>query len=111
MSQATLVGLCSDNVVTILQPSSTIECTCSGGVYVDVSSNSGTGLPYSIVINGSVLVAGSVTASGAETVTVGGAVFKGSGTIPFQVYATGTYVVLSCSDTGATWTYTISKLS
>lgn len=27
MSQATLIGLCSDNVVTILQPSSTIECT------------------------------------------------------------------------------------
>lgn len=26
MSQATLLGLCSDTVVTILQPSSTIEC-------------------------------------------------------------------------------------
>ena len=27
MSQATLIGLCSDNLITILQPSSTIECT------------------------------------------------------------------------------------
>jgi len=26
MSQATLLGICSDNVITILQPSSTIEC-------------------------------------------------------------------------------------
>jgi hypothetical protein len=31
MSQATLLGICSDNVVTILTPSSTIEC----GPYAD----------------------------------------------------------------------------
>ena len=110
MSQATLIGLCSDNVVTILQTSSTIECTCSGGVYVDVSSNSGTGLPYSIAINGSVLVAGSVTTIGAATVTVGGTIFQGSGVIPFQVFATGTTIFLSCSDISAAWSYTISTL-
>ena len=112
MSQATVVGLCSDNVVTILQPSSTIECiTCGcGGVYVDVSNNTGSGVPYSIAINGSVLVAGTVTTIGAATVTVGGAMFKGSGSIPFQVFATGTSIVLSCSEAGAAWSYTISKL-
>jgi hypothetical protein len=34
MSQATLLGICSDNVVTILTPSSTIEC----GPFADVVS-------------------------------------------------------------------------
>jgi len=111
MSQATFIGLCSDNVVTILQPSSTIECICSAGVYIDISSNAGVGLPLSIPINGSVLVAGSVTVGGAATVTIGGSVFKGSGTIPFQVFATGTSVVLTCTDNSATWSYRISKLS
>jgi hypothetical protein len=33
MAQATLVGLCSTNVVTILQPSSTIECLPIGSSY------------------------------------------------------------------------------
>jgi hypothetical protein len=110
MSQATFVGLCSDNVVTILQPSSTIECICGGGVYVDASSTSGTGLPYSIPINGAVQVSGSVTTAGAATITVGGSIFSGSGTIPFQVFATGATVILSCSDASAAWSYTISAL-
>ena len=109
MSQATVVGLCSDNVVTILQPSSTIECTTCG-VYIDVSGNVGIGLPYSIQIDGAVLVAGSVITSGQATVLVGGAVFNGSGTIPFQVFATGTSVILTCSDPGATASYTISNV-
>ena len=34
MSQATLLGICSDNVVTILTPSSTIEC----GPFADIVS-------------------------------------------------------------------------
>jgi hypothetical protein len=38
MSQATLLGICSDNVVTILTPSSTIEC----GPYADVVSTTTT---------------------------------------------------------------------
>lgn len=33
MAQATFVGLCSTNVVTILQPSSTIECLPIGSSY------------------------------------------------------------------------------
>lgn len=46
MSQANLIGLCSDNLVTILQPSSTIECLGS-------TSNTGTLGPFTIPINGS----------------------------------------------------------
>jgi len=49
MSQATLIGLCSDNVVTLLQPSSTIECTVNDYVtpttvsFVSSTTISGTG--------------------------------------------------------------------
>ena len=48
MSQATLLGLCSDNVVTVLTPSSTIECSsgscgscCSSGSCCDPCGSSG----------------------------------------------------------------------
>ena len=41
MSQATLIGLCSDNVVTVLEPSSTITCTISD--YVTPTTVSFTG--------------------------------------------------------------------
>lgn len=46
MSQATIIGLCSDNLVTILQPSSTIECLGS-------SAQSGALGPVTVAINGS----------------------------------------------------------
>jgi hypothetical protein len=45
MSQANLIGLCSDNLVTILQPSSTIECIGSASV-------SGILGPVTVAING-----------------------------------------------------------
>ena len=41
MSQATLLGICSDNVVTILQPSSTIECPLGPGSCSCSGSGSG----------------------------------------------------------------------
>jgi len=46
MSQANLIGLCSDNLITILQPSSTIECLGS-------SAQSGALGPVIVAINGS----------------------------------------------------------
>lgn len=46
MSQANLIGLCSDTLVTILQPSSTIECLGSASV-------SGILGPVTVAINGS----------------------------------------------------------
>lgn len=48
MAQATMIGLCSDNVLTILQPSSTIECI--GG-----DTPSGT-ISFFAPINGSVTI-------------------------------------------------------
>ena len=48
MSQANLIGLCSDNLITILQPSSTIECLGS-------SAQSGALGPVTVPINGPAL--------------------------------------------------------
>jgi len=48
MAQATMIGLCSDNVLTILQPSSIIECL--GG---DVTSGTFT---FVVPANGSVIL-------------------------------------------------------
>ena len=63
MSQATLLGICSDNVVTILTPSSTIEC----GPFSDIVSTTAlavgpvTGpLVFTLPLADQVLVTGSL---------------------------------------------------
>jgi len=67
MSQATLLGICSDNVVTILTPSSTIEC----GPFADAVATTTTTVaagpsslplvfPLPLPLNGNVSVNGSL---------------------------------------------------
>ena len=114
MSQVTVLGLCSDNLVTILQPSSTINCiSCGNGTYLDVSSNSGTVATHlEIPIAGSAFVSGSVAITGQTTVTIGGASFSGSVTpLPFQTFANGPAVYLDISGSATSYSYTISQLS
>ena len=48
MSQASFIGLCSDNLVTILQPSSTIQCI---GDSVTSSGTYGSSFPLSITLS------------------------------------------------------------
>jgi len=114
MSQATLLGLCSDNVVTILQPSSTIECPLGCGSYVDVSSNTGGFVGSTVVqipITGSVFISGVVTATGPTTVTIGGVSTISSGlSIPFQTFAIGSNVILAVTGNGSGYSYTIARL-
>lgn len=114
MSQATLLGLCSDNVVTILQPSSTIECSSfpCGGTYTDISDISGTySAPILLPSTGNAFVTGSVTGAAPTTVTIGNfTVTSTATTIPFQTFATGP-LLLTVNGTGPyTYTYTISVL-
>jgi hypothetical protein len=119
MSQATLLGLCSDNVVTILQPSSTIECLNYGnGVYVDISSNTVSPITppatVSIPLPGAAFIHGSVTITGPTTVTIGGSTFTGTSpatTLPFQAFVNGSSTILSISGSATGYTYSIATLS
>ena len=111
MSQATLIGLCSDNVVTILQPSSTIECPCTSGIYTGVSDASGTyTVPVQIPVVGSIYIEGTVSGPGPTTVTIGDfAVTSTAVTIPFQTFAQayGTLFLTVSGPGPITYTYRI----
>jgi len=118
MSQATLIGLCSDNVVTILQPSSTIECPDTyAGMYVDISSNSGDfNNPLSISVLGTAFITGTITNPGlgtSTTVTIGDfTVTSTASIIPFQTFITvagSVYLTVTGSGT-YTYSYTVYKL-
>ena len=115
MSQATLLGLCSDNIVTILQPSSTIECISCCGSYVDVSYNTGNYIPYvNIPISGSVIISGAVQSVSPNSiaVTIGDSKFYTPGDrVYFNTFATGPSVNLYIvADNQFTFSYTISQL-
>jgi hypothetical protein len=77
MSQATLLGICSDNVITILTPSSTIECG-----------------PFSDVVSTTALAAGPVT---------GPLVFTLPLSSPDRVLVTGSLQIMF-SNVPASWT-------
>ena len=119
MSQATLLGLCCDNVVTILQPSSTIEClSCGNGVYIDISSNTVTqpitSLIVSIPLTGASFIHGSVTITGPTTVTIGGSTFTGTSpatALTFQAFVNGSSVTLTITGAATGYTYSIAKLN
>ena len=52
MAQATLLGICSDNVVTILQPSSTIECGNGvGGLVEDLTVDGQATFNGGVIVN------------------------------------------------------------
>ena len=113
-----VLGLCTDNVVTVLQPSSTIEC--GGSSSCSCSSNIQTGtvaLGTSFYVPAPTLVTGYITATvatGAVTVTLNGTtintpyVVAPTATIPFTFFATGN-VTLAVA--GATGTVTYQYLT
>ncbi len=115
MSQVTLLGICSDNVVTILQPSSTINCvTCGCDAYSVSATQAPTPYttPVKIDISGSVFISGTVvTAGNTVTVSIGGASFSGSTSVPFQVFATGSSVILTITGASTSYSYTIARYS
>jgi len=113
-----VLGICSDNVVTVLQPSSTIECgfpngCCSGG-----GIQTGTvALGTSFYVPAPTLVTGYIAATattGTLTVTLNGTtintpyVVGPTATIPFTFFATGN-VTLAIA--GATGTITYQYLT
>jgi hypothetical protein len=113
-----VLGLCTDNVVTVLQPSSTIEC--GGSSSCSCSSNIQTGtvaLGTSFYVPAPTLVTGYITATvatGAVTVTLNGTTINTpyvvvvppalTTTIPFTFFATGN-VTLAIAGTTGTVTY------
>ena len=119
MSQATLLGLCSDNLVTILQPSSTINClSCGDGVYIDISSTAVTPITpptvVSIPLTGGSFIHGSVTITGPTTVTIGGSTFTGNSPaipLPFQAFVNGSSTILTIMGNATGYTYSIATLS
>jgi len=117
MSQATLIGLCSDNLITILTPSSTIECgNYENPKYVfDLSGSSIYVAPLTIPLSGPSLIIGTITPTlWPVTVSIGG--FTRTVTdptisqIPFQIVASGTSVILTVSaGVGVAVSYTVYR--
>jgi len=87
MSQATLLGICSDNVVTILQPSSTIECfdgnnIVANNLIVEGLATFNNGListygPFQFDASGNVDISGTLSVDGLATFN-GGIVSTGN---------------------------------
>ena len=106
-----VLGLCTDNVVTVLHPSSTIECSCS-------NIQTGTvALGTSFFVPAPTLVTGYITATvatGTVTVTLNGTtintpyVVAPTATIPFTFFSSGN-VTLAVA--GATGTVTYQYLT
>ena len=105
MSQATLIGLCSDNVVTILQPSSTIECTVNDYVAppVTVSFTSSTTINQAGRLDGYVTIPiVSAAAPGTVRLQIGATFvsqipipspFSQSIVLPFSVVSAGSVTI------------------
>ena len=115
-----VLGLCTDNVVTVLQPSSTIECgggsscSCSGSSNIQTGT---TALGASFFVPAPTLVTGYITATvvtGTVTVTLNGTtintpyVVGPTATIPFTFFATGN---ITLAIAGATGTITYQYLT
>lgn len=107
-----VLGICSDNVVTVLHPSSTIECNGCGGIQTGTVA-----LGTSFYVPAPTLVTGYITAAvttGQVTVTLNGTtintpyVVGPAATIPFTFFATGN---VTLAITGATGTVTYQYLT
>ena len=118
MSQATLIGLCSDNLVTILQPSSTIQCSTCPGLVTSVGPAAlGTGvvIPPS---SGTLQFTDISSSVGAYLqINVGTTVlsqtpipsnYRGPVTIPFQTLSGGRLTVILNGLTGVGPNYSYS---
>jgi hypothetical protein len=99
-----VLGLCTDNVVTVLQPSSTIECSGCGNIETGTVA-----LGASFYVPAPTLVTGYITATvatGAVTVTLNGTtintpyVVAPTATIPFTFFATGNVTLAIAGATG-----------
>jgi len=122
MAQATLLGLCNDNVVTVLTPSSTIESPLGP---VDASINgSGTitfGTPIQLAIPSDALyiVFGTITLPTLSvtpiTISIGSFIWSqaitGVTKVPFQTICRGPPALLITGASGtASYTYTATVL-
>jgi hypothetical protein len=118
MSQATLIGLCSDNLVTILQPSSTIQCSVCPSLVTSVGPaalGAGVVIPPS---SGTIQFTDISSSVGAYLqIAVGTAVlsqtpipsnYRGPVTIPFQTLSGGLLTVTLNGLTGVRPTYSYS---
>lgn len=122
MAQATLLGLNTDNVVSILTPSSTIESPFGTSDTVSGSGSLTLGTPIQLptpttnvyIVMGTL----SLTLLATETITISiGSFFwsqqvvAGSVKIPFQTISRGTSTLLVSGAVGtATYTYTATSL-
>jgi len=122
MSQATVLGLHSENVVTIITPSSTIESPLGPLDTIITGGPNPLSSPTQILLPDTnlFLVSGSVTLtlsiSGVVTITVGGFLWSqpiavGTSIIPFQTLGRGPLTLTVSSFTGtASYTYTATLL-
>ena len=95
MAQATLLGICSDNVVTILHPSSTIECFDGENIVANTLTVEGLAIfnggviinegPFRVDASGNTDISGTLVVDGLATFN--GGLVSTSG--PFQVDASG----------------------
>jgi len=95
MAQATLLGICSDNVVTILHPSSTIECFDGESIVANTLTVEGLAIfnggviinegPFRVDASGNTDISGTLVVDGLATFN--GGLVSTSG--PFQVDASG----------------------
>ena len=107
-----VLGLCTDNVVTVLHPSSTIECSSCSNIQTGTVA-----LGTSFFVPAPTLVTGYITATvvtGTVTVTLNGTtintpyVVAPTATIPFTFFSAGN-VTLAVA--GATGTVTYQYLT
>ena len=103
-----VLGLCTDNVVTVLQPSSTIECGFPNGCCSSIETGT-VALGASFYVPAPTLVTGYIAATvatGAVTVALNGTtintpyVVAPTATIPFTFFATGNVTLAIAGATG-----------
>jgi hypothetical protein len=124
MAQATMLGLCTDNIVTILTPSSTIESPLGPLGDAAVNGNGtltfGTPQPLQIPTDNLYIVFGSISIPAiTDTVTISISSFiwsqavTGAMSVPFQTICRGSPTLLvtaTSTVTTAPYTYTATTL-
>ena len=107
MSQAVDLGFCGSNVVTLLQPSSTIERVAGTGLESSFSTlvSGPTAFTATTVIplGGLVLVEGSVSVAWGSSCTLGGVPISG----PFAVILSGSTAILYVAGGGVSGSYSV----
>ena len=106
MSDSTLIGICSNNLVTIMYPSSTSECTQRGTTFPTSTGPTPFVSSTRISLSGPSIVSGSADLSTGSTLTIAGQTFTAP-TVTFQTAVTGSSLMLSVSGTITNGSYTV----